>query len=136
MVALTFITSLLLEFPGFLFFLFSFLKPGCIFYLFILKEGYKKEGDRLFSRVCCDRTRGNGFKLKENRFRLDIMEVFYNKGGEALAQVAQRHSGCSVPGNTKGQAEQGSEHLTEMWVSLFIVGELVYMAFKCHYQLK
>ena len=30
-----------------------------------LKEDCKKEGDRLFSRVCCDRTRGNGFKLKE-----------------------------------------------------------------------
>ena len=30
-----------------------------------LKAGYKKEWDRLFSRVCCDRTKGNGFKLKE-----------------------------------------------------------------------
>ena len=33
-----------------------------------LKGGYKKEGDRLFSRICCDRTRGNGSKLKEGRF--------------------------------------------------------------------
>ena len=37
-----------------------------------LKGSYRKEGDRLFSRICCDRTRGNGFKLKEERFRLDI----------------------------------------------------------------
>ena len=37
-----------------------------------LKGSYRKEGDRLFSRVCCDRTRGNGFKLEEGIFRLDI----------------------------------------------------------------
>ena len=37
-----------------------------------LKGSYRKEGDRLFSRVCGDRIRGNGFKLKEGRFRLDI----------------------------------------------------------------
>ncbi|KFV96037.1 hypothetical protein N327_05625, partial [Fulmarus glacialis] len=37
-----------------------------------LKGAYKKDEDRLFSRACCDRTRGNGFKLKEGRFRLDI----------------------------------------------------------------
>ena len=37
-----------------------------------LPRGCKKEGDRLFSSVCCDRTRGNSFKVKEGRFRLDI----------------------------------------------------------------
>ena len=42
-----------------------------------LKVGYKKEGDRLSSRVCCDRTRGNGFNLKEGRFRLDIRKKFF-----------------------------------------------------------
>lgn len=29
-----------------------------------LKDGYKKEVDRLFRRICFDRTRGNHFKLK------------------------------------------------------------------------
>jgi len=37
-----------------------------------LKGAYTKDEDRLFSRSCCDRTRGNGFKLKEGRFRLVI----------------------------------------------------------------
>ena len=42
-----------------------------------LKGAYKKDGDRLFSRGCCDRTRGNGFKLKEGRFRLGIRMKFF-----------------------------------------------------------
>ena len=33
-----------------------------------LKGGCTKEGDRLVNRVCCERTRGNGFKLKEGGF--------------------------------------------------------------------
>jgi len=42
-----------------------------------LKGAYKKDGDRLFSRACCDRTRDNGFKLKECRFRLDLRKTFF-----------------------------------------------------------
>ncbi|KFV89297.1 hypothetical protein N327_08956, partial [Fulmarus glacialis] len=42
-----------------------------------LKGAYKKDGDRLFSRACCDRTRWNGFKLKEGRFRPDIRKNFF-----------------------------------------------------------
>ncbi|KAK4826865.1 hypothetical protein QYF61_011984 [Mycteria americana] len=42
-----------------------------------LKGAYKKDGDKLFSRACCDRTRGNGFKLKEGRFRIDIRKKFF-----------------------------------------------------------
>jgi len=31
-------------------------------------------------------------------------------GGEALAQVVQKASGCPTPGDAQGQVEWGSEH--------------------------
>ena len=42
-----------------------------------LKGSYKKEGNRLFSRVCGDRTRGNTFKLKDGKFRWDARKKFF-----------------------------------------------------------
>jgi len=42
-----------------------------------LKGAYRKDGERLFTRVCSDRTKGNGCKLKEGRFRLDIRKKFF-----------------------------------------------------------
>ncbi|KFR04910.1 hypothetical protein Y956_04698, partial [Nipponia nippon] len=42
-----------------------------------LKRSYMKDGDRLFSRACCNRIRANGFKLKEGRSRLDRMKKFF-----------------------------------------------------------
>lgn len=36
------------------------------------KGSYKNDEERLFLRACTDRTRENGFNMKEGRFRLDV----------------------------------------------------------------
>ena len=42
-----------------------------------LKGAYKLEGSQHFTRIDNSRTRGNGFKLKEGRFRLDVSGKFF-----------------------------------------------------------
>jgi len=42
-----------------------------------MKGAYKRDGEGLFIEACSDRTRGNDFKLKEGRFRLDIRKKFF-----------------------------------------------------------
>jgi len=44
-----------------------------------LKGAYKQEGERMFTRVDSDRTRGNGFQLRQGMFRLDIGKKFFTQ---------------------------------------------------------
>ena len=44
-----------------------------------LKGAYKQEEEWLFTRVDDERTRGNGFKLRQGRFRLDIRRKFFTQ---------------------------------------------------------
>ena len=73
-----------------------------------LREAFqeaKKERDGLFGRVFCDRTRGNGFKLKgEIQTGYEEKEV-----AEAQDQVAQSGGGSPIPGDIQAQAGWGSE---------------------------
>ena len=62
--------------------------PGDLIAAFqYLKGAYKQEGSQHFERVDNSRTRGNGFKLREGRFRLDVGEVLYYESGEVLEQL-------------------------------------------------
>jgi len=81
-----------------------------------LKGACRKDGKNTFSRACCNRTRSNGFKLREGRFRIDIRKkffvnrkIFFFFCGETLEQISQRSSGGPIPGNIPGQVGQGSE---------------------------
>jgi len=90
-----------------------------------LKGTYRKDGENLFSKACCDRTRSNGFKLKGGRFSLDIRKKFFShEGGETLEWVAQRGGGCPILGNIQGQVGRGSEQPGLVEVSLLTAGNL------------
>ena len=54
--------------------------PGDLIVAFqYLKRAYNQEWERLFMRVDSDRTRGNGFKLRQWRFSFDIRRKFFTQ---------------------------------------------------------
>jgi len=73
-----------------------------------LKGAYKQGGGMVVTTVDSDRSRGNGLKLRQRRFRLDIRRnSFHTEGCDTLEQVAQGGCGCPIPGGIQGQAGCG-----------------------------
>ena len=68
-------------------------------------KGVCKKGGRLFSRVCCDGTRGNYFKLKEGRFRLDISKKFLTIRAARHCTGCPERWWCPFSADTHGQLD-------------------------------
>ena len=92
--------------------------------------------DRLFSTACCNR-RGNGFKLKERRFRLDIRKKFFTMRMVKLWQRLPRAVG-DAPSLETFQARLDGALSNLIWVkmSLLVAAWLDWMAFKGPFQPK
>ena len=70
-----------------------------------MKGAYKQEEEWLFTRVDSDRTRGDGFKLRQRRFSLDIRRKFFTQG--MVTPKEATCSNCPIPGGIQGQAGCG-----------------------------
>ena len=73
-----------------------------------LKGAYKQEGSQLFEKIDNSRTRGNGFKLKEGRFRLDVRGKFFMRVVRCWNRLPREtvDTPC-IPGGVQGQIGWG-----------------------------
>lgn len=93
-----------------------------MYHLPVLKGGWEGIGEGLFTGGCSDRTRGNGFKLKDSRFRLDLVRKLLTvRVMDDLEQVTQRSCGCPILGRIVGW---GSEQLHLLKGVLVMAGVL------------
>jgi len=72
-----------------------------------LKGAYRKDGENLFSKACCDWTINNCFKLRECRFRLDARKKFLTV--RVVKHYNRLASGGPIPRNIQGHVGWGSE---------------------------
>jgi len=91
----------------------------------------------LFSKACCDRTRSNGFELREGRFRLDLRKKFFTMRMEKPCNGLPREV-VDAPslGTFQTRLDGALSNLIQCKMSLLMVGGLDYMAFRSPFQPK
>lgn len=69
----------------------------------------KRAAEGLFTRACCDRTKGNGLNVKEERSRLDTMKKFAMRLMRHWNRFLKTICGIPIPRNVQCQAGCGFE---------------------------
>jgi len=96
-----------------------------------LKVSCKKNKSKLFSRACSNRTKGDGFELKEGRFKLDIRNEFFMMRVMKLQNRFPREVVGALSLETfKVRLDGALSNLVLLKMSLFIAGEMGYLTFK------
>ena len=90
-----------------------------------LEGAYRKDGDNLFSKACCDRTRSSGFKLREGRFRLDISKKFFTVTVvKHWSWLPRKVVEAPSPEAFKARLDRALRNLFELKMSLLTAGML------------
>jgi len=88
-----------------------------------LNGAYRRDGENIFSRACCNRTRSNGFKLREGRFRLDIRKKNFTIGVVKRWNTLPRELVKALSLETfKARLDGALSNLVQLKISLLTAG--------------